>query len=210
MANDDIVNFDYLYKYIIIGDAYVGKSNLLLRYANSQFKPEYQITLGAEFGSKTEKIGDLTYRIQIWDTAGQENFRSITRSYYKSSVCALVVYDISSRESFNSINTWIEACKNQATKTVIFILVGNKSDLENKRQINKEEGEEKAKSFELGFIETSACSGNNIDQAFDIMLKEVLKRYKVDNDINNEELEAGNGNNIELIKKNENKKKKCC
>ena len=90
------------------------------------------------------------------------------------------------------------------------LLVGNKSDLENKRQINKEEGEEKAKSFELGFIETSACSGNNIDQAFDIMLKEVLKKYMVENDINNDEFEGGSGKTIELVKKSDNKKKGCC
>ena len=90
------------------------------------------------------------------------------------------------------------------------LLIGNKSDLEDKRIINKEEGEEKAKSFELGFIETSAYNGDNIDQAFDIMLKEVLKRYIVENDVNNDEFEGGTGNNIELVKKNETKKKKCC
>ena len=88
------------------------------------------------------------------------------------------------------------------------LLIGNKSDLEVKRIINKEEGEEKEKSF--GFIETSAYNGDNIDQAFDIMLKEVLKRYIVENDVNNDEFEGGIGNNIELVKKNEIKKKKCC
>ena len=210
MANDDIVNFDYLYKYIIIGDAYVGKSNLLLRYAHGQFRPDYQLTIGVEFGAKNIKIKDKIYRIQIWDTAGTESFRSVTRGYYKSSVCALVVYDIANRESFNNINDWIEDCKNQSPKTIFFVLVGNKSDLEDKRQIMKEDGEEKAKSFNLGFIETSACSGDNIDQAFDIMLKEVLKKYVVENDIN-DEFEASGGKNIELDKKdNKTKKKKCC
>jgi GTPase SAR1 family protein len=90
------------------------------------------------------------------------------------------------------------------------LLVGNKSDLEEKRQVNKEDGEEKAKSFGLGFIETSACSGDNIDQAFDIMLKEVLKKYMVENDINNDEFEGGSGKTIELVKKSDNKKKGCC
>ena len=88
MTSGGAVNFDYLFKYIIIGDAAVGKSNLLLRYAHGQFKPEYQLTIGVEFGAKNVVIRNKTYRIQIWDTAGQENFRSITRAYYKNSVCA--------------------------------------------------------------------------------------------------------------------------
>ena len=180
-------NYDYLLKYIIIGDAYVGKSNLLLRYTRSEFKPEYQITLGAEFGAKSIKIGDLTYRIQIWDTAGQENFRSITRSYYKSSVCALVVYDISSRDSFNNINTWIEACKNQSPKTIFFVLVGNKSDLEDKREVTKEEGQELAEKYGILFYETSAKTGDNVNEMFYDSAAEIAKKieqnyYDLDND----------------------------
>ena len=103
MTSGNMVNFDYLLKYIIIGDAAVGKSNLLLRYVHGQFKPEYQLTIGVEFGAKNIEISSKIFRIQIWDTAGQENFRSITRAYYKNSVCALVVYDISSRDSFNNV-----------------------------------------------------------------------------------------------------------
>ena len=133
------INFNYLFKYIIIGDAAVGKSNLLLRYAHGQFKQEYQLTIGVEFGAKNIQLNDKIYRIQIWDTAGQENFRSITRAYYKNSVCALVVYDISNKESFNNISSWVEDCKNQSPKTIFMVLVGNKSDLEDKRQVTKEE-----------------------------------------------------------------------
>ena len=136
------INFNYLFKYIIIGDAAVGKSNILLRYAHGQFKQEYQLTIGVEFGAKNIQLNDKIYRIQIWDTAGQENFRSITRAYYKNSVCALVVYDISNKESFNNISSWVEDCKNQSPKTIFMVLVGNKSDLEDKRQVTKEEGEE--------------------------------------------------------------------
>ena len=95
MTAREAAKFDYLLKYIIIGDAAVGKSNLLLRYVHGEFNPEYQLTIGVEFGAKNILINDKSYRIQIWDTAGQENFRSITRAYYKNSVSALVVYDIS-------------------------------------------------------------------------------------------------------------------
>ena len=161
------VNFDYLLKYIIIGDAAVGKSNLLLRYVHGQFKPEYQLTIGVEFGAKNIQINDKIFRIQIWDTAGQENFRSITRAYYKNSVCACVVYDITNIQSFNEISTWVEDCRKHSPKTVLFVLLGNKSDLENERKVTYDEGEKLAKKYNMIFMETSAKSGQNICKIFD-------------------------------------------
>ena len=166
MSGGVAVNFDYLFKYIIIGDAAVGKSNLLLRYTHGQFKPEYQLTIGVEFGAKNIPINNKTYRIQIWDTAGQENFRSITRAYYKNSACALVVYDISNRESFDNINTWIEDCKSQSPQTIFMVLVGNKNDLEDKRAVTIEEGKELAEKNKMMFFETSAKTGTNVDEIF--------------------------------------------
>ena len=124
MTSTSQISFNYLFKYIIIGDAAVGKSNLLLRYTHGQFKQEYQLTIGVEFGAKNIEIDNKIYRIQIWDTAGQESFRSITRAYYKNSVCALIVYDISNRESFNNIASWIEDCRNQSPKTIFIVLIG--------------------------------------------------------------------------------------
>ena len=136
-------NFNYLFKYIIIGDASVGKSNILLKYAHNQFKPEYQLTIGVEFGAKNVEINNKTYRIQIWDTAGQENFRSITRAYYKNSVCALVVYDLTNKETFDSVQAWIDDCKSQSPKNIYMLLVGNKEDLaESERQVSYKEGSE--------------------------------------------------------------------
>jgi len=176
MTAGNMVNFDYLLKYIIIGDAAVGKSNLLLRYVHGQFKPEYQLTIGVEFGAKNIEIDSKMFRIQIWDTAGQENFRSITRAYYKNSVCALVVYDISSRDSFNNVMSWIEDCKNQSPKTIFIVLVGNKCDLEDKRQVTYEEGKELADKNELLFFESSAKDGINVDDIFVNSAKEISKK----------------------------------
>jgi len=202
-----MVNFDYLLKYIIIGDAAVGKSNLLLRYVHGQFKPEYQLTIGVEFGAKNIEIGSKIFRIQIWDTAGQENFRSITRAYYKNSVCALVVYDISSRDSFNNVMSWIEDCRNQSPKTIFIVLVGNKCDLEDKRQVTYEEGKDLADKNELLFFESSAKDGINVDDIFVNSAKEISKKieqgyYDLESDScgikkginrnNNQEIHLGN------------------
>ena len=178
MTAGNMVNFDYLLKYIIIGDAAVGKSNLLLRYVHGQFKPEYQLTIGVEFGAKNINISSKVFRIQIWDTAGQENFRSITRAYYKNSVCALVVYDISSRDSFNNVTSWIEDCKNQSPKTIFMVLVGNKCDLEDKRQVSYEEGRELADKNEMLFFESSAKDGINVDEIFENSAKEIAKKIE--------------------------------
>ena len=187
MTAGNMVNFDYLLKYIIIGDAAVGKSNLLLRYVHGQFKPEYQLTIGVEFGAKNIEIDSKMFRIQIWDTAGQENFRSITRAYYKNSVCALVVYDISSRDSFNNVMSWIEDCRNQSPKTIFIVLVGNKCDLEDKRQVTYEEGKELADKNELLFFESSAKDGINVDDIFVNSANEISKKidqgyYDLEND----------------------------
>ena len=178
MSAGGAINFDYLLKYIIIGDAAVGKSNLLLRYAHGQFKPEYQLTIGVEFGAKNVNIRNKIYRIQIWDTAGQENFRSITRAYYKNSVCALVVYDISNRDSFNNVSTWIEDCKNQSPKTIFMVLVGNKSDLEDRRQVSTEEGQELADKFGILFYETSAKEGTNVEEIFNDSADKIAKNIE--------------------------------
>ena len=172
------ISFHYLLKYIVIGDSAVGKSNLLLRYAHDRFNDEYQATIGVEFGAKNVEINDQIYRIQIWDTAGQENFRSITRAYYKNSVCALVVYDITNRESFNHIQSWIEDCKTQSPKTVLLVLVGNKSDLNSERQVNYDEGMELANKNKMLFYETSAKVGTNVDEMFLKSAKSIDEKIK--------------------------------
>ena len=199
------VNFHYLFKYIIIGDSAVGKSNLLLQYAHNKFNDDYQATIGVEFGAKNITVNNKIYRIQIWDTAGQENFRSITRAYYKNSVCAMVVYDITNKDTFNNVQTWIEDCKNQSPKTIFMVLVGNKNDLEDKRQVKYEDGMELANKNGMMFYETSAKSGFNVEEIFNSSAKAIAQ--KIDDgyyDLSNDScgikqgINASVGNNVSL------------
>ena len=207
-------NYNYLLKFIIIGDAAVGKSNLLVRYTSGQFKEEYQLTIGVEFGSNNVIIGDNTYRIQIWDTAGQENFRSITRSYYKNTACAIIVYEISNKKSFENISSWIEECKNTAPKSILMVLVGNKCDLEDNREVTEEEGREFAEKNGMLFFETSAKTGKNVEELFKESVKVIDQKIKENYyDLENDSCGIKKGNeeiNVVLETNLENDKKTCC
>lgn len=126
------MNFEYLFKYIIIGDSGVGKSCILLRFIEDTFNPNLENTIGVEFGAEFVEINGTRIKLQIWDTAGQEAFQSITRSYYRSAAGALLVYDITSLESFENISKWIEEARINGNPEMILCLVANKSDLEDK------------------------------------------------------------------------------
>ena len=179
--------FDYTIKYIIIGDAGVGKSNLVLQYLENKFKQDYQTTIGVEFAVKTVTINEKVYGIQLWDTSGQECYRSIARGYYQNAACAIVVYDITSMDSFNNVKAWIEECKNSGPKTIIFMLIGNKSDLESKRAVTEDEGKELAELYDIKFYEASAKNGTNVEKAFSEPLLQIIKN--IENNVYNLENE---------------------
>jgi small GTP-binding protein len=174
MEDDD--NYDLIFKIVLIGDSGVGKTNILSRYINNEFSMATKSTVGVEFGSKIIKQNDKTIKIQIWDTAGQERYKSITTAYYKGAKGAFVVYDITRRETFNNVNKWIGDLKTSGNEDVYILLIGNKSDLENARQVPTEEIEKKAEQLKVAFCETSALDGTNIEHAFELVVDEISKK----------------------------------
>ncbi|RHY41434.1 hypothetical protein DYB30_009217 [Aphanomyces astaci] len=160
------MSYAYLFKYIIIGDTGVGKSCLLLQFTDKRFQPVHDLTIGVEFGARMINIDSKQIKLQIWDTAGQESFRSITRSYYRGAAGALLVYDITRRETFNHLTRWLEEARQNSNSNMAIMLIGNKSDLEHRRAVSYKEGEQFAKENGLIFLETSAKTAANVEDAF--------------------------------------------
>jgi len=154
------------YKLVFLGDEAVGKTSIITRFMYDTFDNTYKVTIGIDFVSKTMYLEDRIVRLQLWDTAGQERFRSLIPSYIRDSSVAIVVYDITNRASFLNSEQWIEDVRNERGTDVVIILVGNKTDLADRRQVSSEEGERKAKEFNVMFIETSAKAGFNVKALF--------------------------------------------
>ncbi|XP_010862956.1 ras-related protein Rab-6A isoform X3 [Coregonus clupeaformis] len=154
------------FKLVFLGEQSVGKTSLITRFMYDSFDNTYQATIGIDFLSKTMYLEDRTIRLQLWDTAGQERFRSLIPSYIRDSAAAVVVYDITNVNSFQQTTKWIDDVRTERGSDVIIMLVGNKTDLADKRQVAIEEGERKAKELNVMFIETSAKAGYNVKQLF--------------------------------------------
>ncbi|KAH7521436.1 hypothetical protein FEM48_Zijuj07G0033000 [Ziziphus jujuba var. spinosa] len=172
-SDDEGSGEEYLFKIVIIGDSAVGKSNLLSRYARNEFNMHSKATIGVEFQTQSMDIDGKEVKAQIWDTAGQERFRAVTSAYYRGAVGALIVYDITRRTTFDSVGRWLEELNTHSDTTVARMLVGNKYDLENIRDVSVEEGKSLAETEGLFFMETSALDSTNVKKAFEIVIKEI-------------------------------------
>ncbi|CAA9988710.1 ras-related protein Rab-1B, putative [Plasmodium knowlesi strain H] len=197
-------SYDSLFKILLIGDSGVGKSCLLLRFADDTYTDSYISTIGVDFKIKTIEIEDKIIKLQIWDTAGQERFRTITSSYYRGAQGIIIVYDVTDRDSFNNVKNWIIEIEKYASEDVQKILIGNKIDLKNDRNVSYEEGKELADSCNIQFLETSAKIAHNVEQAFKTMAHEIKNKSQLENQ------QKGRANinlNAKPIKDN---RKKCC
>ncbi|THU48741.1 hypothetical protein C4D60_Mb06t02220 [Musa balbisiana] len=172
-TGDEQQNQDYLFKIVMIGDSAVGKSNLLARFARNEFYLNSKSTIGVEFQTQKMQIDGKEIKAQIWDTAGQERFKAVTSAYYRGAVGALVVYDICRRQTFDSIGHWLNELHAHSDMNVVIILVGNKTDLKDAREVGTAEGKALAEAQGLFFIETSALDDSNVTAAFQALVKEI-------------------------------------
>ncbi len=175
--NASTEEYDLMFKILLLGDSGVGKSSLLLRYTKNEFISDLRSTIGVEFALKYLTIDNFQLKVQIWDTAGMERYRSITNAYYKGAKGSLLVYDITNPKTFENVEKWLEDLKANGDENASVILIGNKNDLESERKITTEQGKEKAEFFKMAFMETSALNGNNIENAFNQLISDVYKNH---------------------------------
>jgi Ras-related protein Rab-1A len=168
-------DYDYLFKLVLIGDSGVGKSCLLLRFADDAFTDSYISTIGVDFRFRTVTIDSKIVKLQIWDTAGQERFRTITSAYYRGADGIIMVYDVTSSESFDHVEEWLSEVDRYANENTCKLLVGNKADLVDKREVTEEVAQRFADKLNISFLETSAKTATNVEAAFLTMAKELIK-----------------------------------
>ena len=211
--SDNEESYDILLKLVMIGDSGVGKTNILSRYINNEFSSITKATVGVEFFSTIIKKNNKLIKLQIWDTAGQERYKSITSAYYKGAKGAFVVYDITKMKTFKNLDKWITELKANGNEDIYIILIGNKLDLEKNREVMTNDVKRKAEELKVGYFETSAIDGSNIEHAFDVIVEEMSKKIPVE-DINVKKVINNNKViNIDVNKKDDKNKKGifgCC
>ena len=208
------MNYDVACQLLIIGDSCVGKTSLLTRYTTGNFKEEYIATVGIDYFTKNETINDKIISIKLWDTVGQERYKALTQNFFKNAEGVMVVYDITKVESFDNLKFWINSIKqNMENKNIIIpvIIIGNKVDMEDMREISNENAENFAKENNYKYFETSAKTGEGIDNAVRELVNQVLNH----SNNNLDEQKESRKNSIQLNdkkkeKKEKKKKKKCC
>ncbi|XP_049852068.1 ras-related protein rab-11.1-like [Schistocerca gregaria] len=178
--------YDYLFKIVLVGDSGVGKSNLLSRFTKGEFYEDTKSTIGVEFAVKSLKIESKVIKAQIWDTAGQERYRAITSAYYRSAVGAMLVYDISKKETFDNIERWLTELRQHTDSNVTLMLVGNKLDLKHLREVNEDRAKSYAEENGLHLVETSAKDNMAVEYAFQKLVTEiycdVVNKYHLEAD----------------------------
>ena len=220
MSNEDITieevvspetKEEFKLKIVVVGDSGVGKTNLIKRFISNEFSENFKATIGVEFMSKAYRINKHLFKVEIWDTAGQERYKSITAVYYKGAKGALIVYDTTDKSTFDDIDKWMLEIKDKTSKDIKLMIIGNKIDLKDEREVKNEEAMKKAESLGIPLMETSALDATNVKEAFCDLLKEIYKDMK--DNLNNPEYKYQNekkGIDLNTNINSEKKKSKCC
>ena len=173
-SNSSTQDYEFIFKVLLLGNSNVGKSSLFLRFVDDIWNDTFVPTIGVDFKIKTFEIDSQKVKMQIWDTAGQERFKNIIASYYRGAHGILLLYDVTDKDSFKNLSNWLIEIEKNASKNVLKVLIGNKSDLEEKRVISFNQGKEFADTYGLKFIETSAKKNLNVNEAFETLGRELM------------------------------------
>ena len=185
------VKEEFKFKVVIVGDSGVGKTNLVKRFVTDSFNKDSKATVGVEFMCKNYSINGKIFKIEMWDTAGQERYKSITAAYYKGAKGAMIVYDVTNKESFDNVDKWHNEIKEKAAKTINIMMIGNKTDLVDNIQVTSDMSKSKATALEIPVMETSALDASNVKEAFYQLLGEMYKSVSG--------ITEGEGNNAEKV-----------
>ena len=195
----DKENTEITYKVLLLGDSSVGKTCFLKRYIDNTFQDAYLSTIGFDFKFKNVTLKDgKKVKVQLWDTAGQERFRTIAKSYYKGAHGIVLIYDVTSKRTYENIRKWLNQIKEEASNRISIILVANKIDCEGEREVSKEEGENLATTSGLTLFEASAKDSINVNESFQYLIEKISEKY------------ANINSNTTKLNNSKNEKKGCC
>ena len=207
-SEDPSLKEEFKFKVVIVGDSSVGKTNLVKRFMNNTFLKDSKATVGVEFMSKTFIVNKKVFKVELWDTAGQERYKAITAAYYKGAKGAMIVYDVTSKSTFDNVDKWCNELRMKGSNNINIIMIGNKTDLKDNIVITADMSQEKGKFLQIPVMETSALDSSNVKEAFYLLIQEMYSSFI------NKEKSNSKSDNIEEgvsldVQKKENKKG-CC